>query len=328
MLRNESLHTFTMNEAFAHEDEGTAYSSATSVAFIMARAKETFPGVVTAHSLARSLESILKPRGFDSDNTLLATSFDVDEVCRDLEDELRQKYGQNFSFGGLAGFPFGGTTALGACLHHMPHPTDDKHGAILIVYGPHVGIDHDGVIGKVNRRGHHGSGACPSTAIAAMAYVKAVKEGREIHSPDPSDPIDAQQVFVDSALMEYSDRLLSAADPMVELPHCLLESQGKLMKRIMDKCLPKDVPPGTNIALLGGIQVNTPEGTPEYFLPKNFTLLDNTGEVKEDLLDTLIKEGNKDVKQIIKEMKMAKKTEEMMEGVVEVPIVEDGHTYG
>lgn len=322
MHRNESLHTFTMKEAFAHEDEGTAYSSATTVASVMSNAKETFPGVITAHSLARSLTTILKPRGFHPDNTILATSFCCDEVCRDLEDELREVYGQNFSMGGIAGFPFGGTTAFGACLHHMPHPTSDKHGAVVVVYGPHVGIDHDGVIGKVNRRGHHGSGACCNTAIAAMAYVKAVKEGGKIHSPDPSDPIDAQQVFVDSALMEYGDRLMAANNPNVELPHCLFECQDKLMKRIVDKCLPNDVPPGTNIALLGGIQINTPEGTPEYFLPKKFNLINHEGEIQEDMLAALIEEGNKDIQQVIQELKLAKKTEEMKEGIIDIPIME------
>ena len=64
-------------------------------------------------------------------------------------------------------------------------------------------IDFDGVVGKVNRRGRHGSDVCCSTSTASLAYVKAVREGRVIHSPDPSDPIDAQQVFVDSALIKH-----------------------------------------------------------------------------------------------------------------------------
>mmetsp|Transcript_28592 Transcript_28592/g.43751 ORF Transcript_28592/g.43751 Transcript_28592/m.43751 type:complete len:324 (-) Transcript_28592:1637-2608(-) len=317
MRRNASLHTFTMDAAFAHEDEGTAHSSAASVVSVMNNAKTIFPGIITAHQLARSLKAILTPRGFDTDKTLLASSFCCDEVCRDLEDELREVYGQNFSFGGIAGFPFGGNSAFGALLHHMP-----VDGQIVIVYGPHVGIDYDGVIGKVNRRGHSGSGTCCNTAIAGLAYVKAVAEGVKIHSPDASDPIDAQQVFVDSALMKHSTRLLDAEDPNVELPHVVFEEQGHLLNRIMEKCLPKDVPEGTKIALLGGIQVNTPEGTPEYFLPKKFSILNHSGEVKEDMLQELMEEGNKDIKQVIKEMKLAKKTEQLKAGIVDVPIVE------
>ena len=313
---NESLHTFTMHEAFAHEDEGTAVSSASSVVNVMHNATTTFPGIVTSHQLARALDVILSPRGFDKEKTLLATSFCCDEVCRDLEDELREVYGQNFTFGGIAGFPFGGNTAFGAMSHHIP-----PDGSLVIVYGPHVGIDFDGVIGRVNRRGHEGSGACCNTAIAALAYVKAVSEGTVIHAPDSSDPTEAQMVFMASALLEHSDRLLGAADIDVELPHAVYDCQEALMKRILDKCCPADVPDGTKIALLGGVQVNTPEGTPEYFLPKKFTLLNSKGEVLEDLIGALIQEGNKDIKDIIKQKRLKAKMDEFQAGVVDVPLV-------
>ena len=315
MKKVESLHTFTMRSVASHEDEGTAFSSPASVVGVMERAKMTFPGCITAHQLARSLDVLLKPKGFCKETTLLTTSFDCDEVCRDLEDELRSAYGQNFSMGGIGGFPFGGCTAFGAMGHHIP-----INGQVLIVFGPHVGIDFDGVIGKINRRGHEGSGHCCNTAHAAMEYVKAVKSGSMIHSPDPSDPIDAQQVFVNSALMEQSDRLLGATRPEVELPHIMFDCQEKLFKRIMDKCLPRDVPKGVKIALLGGILINTPEGTPEYFLPKTFTTFDSSGNKDSDLLAALINEGNKDIQKIILEKRLQEKTAKATAGLVEVPI--------
>lgn len=296
-----------------HEDEGTAYSSPVSVINIMDHATSLFPGLVTSHQLARSLDVILSKHGFDRDSTLLATSLCCDEVCRDMEDELRAVYGQNFSFGGIAGFPFGGCTAFGALGHHIP-----TKGNCVIVYGSHVGIDFDGVAGRVNRRGHLGSGACCNTAQASMAYCKAVKEGISIRSPDASDPMDAQQVFVDAALLKHSDRLLNAADPQLELPHAVLDCQEELMMRIVAKCLPRDFPEGTKVALLGGVQVNTPDGTPDYFLPKKFDLLDSNGEKLEGLLKALIEEGHKDPLLIARERRLA--AEMAKEGVVEVPM--------
>lgn len=137
---NESLHTFSMKAAFSHEDEGSSKPSPVSVIAVMDNAKKYFPGVITARQLARSLDTILTPKGFDKEKTLLATSFCCDEVCkfiyskailfyslillvwkliisagigRDLEDELKSLYGQNFSFGGTAGLPFGGNSAFG-----------------------------------------------------------------------------------------------------------------------------------------------------------------------------------------------------------------------
>lgn len=317
MKRNDSLHSFTMKEAFAHEDEGTATSTATTVVGVMANAKEHFPDIITAHQLFRSLNVILKPKGFTKENTLLATCFDCDEVCRDLEDELREAYGQNFNLGGIAGFPFGGYTAFGAMTHHVPHG-----GTILIVYGPHVGIDLDGVIGRVNRQGHHGSGTCCSTSIAGLAYVRAVKAGLQTKTLDPSDPANAQQVFVDEALMKHADRLLGADNPNLELPHVVFDCISDLMKRITDKCLPMDVKPNTKIALLGGIQVNTPEGTPEYFLPKKFSLMDYKGNEEQDLLAQLIEEGNRDIKDVIKQAKLDRMMEEAKASIIDVPIME------
>ena len=49
--------------------------------------------------------------------------------------------------------------------------------------------------------------------MASMHYVKAVRAGEKIHSPDPSDPIDAQQVFIDNALMQHAERLEAAEKP-------------------------------------------------------------------------------------------------------------------
>lgn len=298
-MERTDLHTFTMGAAFAHEDEGTAVAAPSNVTAVMERANSLFPGVLSAHTLARAADTVLSAKGLDSDNVLLATSLCCDEVNRDLEDEFRTIYGSNFNMGGIAGFPFGGLTSFGAMVHHIP-----RGGSCLIMYGPHVGIDFDGVVGKVNRKGHNGSGACCNTAIASMAYVKAVRSGQTIHSPDPSDPIDAQQVFVDSALLAHGDRLEKANDPNVELPHALFDCQSELMSRIMAKGT-VDIPKGTSIALLGGIQVNTPEGTPEYFLPKKFELLDSKGVVVEDLLGSLMEEGSKDPKVVMMEKRQA-----------------------
>jgi len=315
---DESLHTFTMKNAFKNEDEGTAHSSAASVIKVISNAETTFPNVITSHQLARSLQDILKPHGFSPSDTLLATSFCCDEVCRDLEDELRQVFGQNFALGGIAGFPFGGNAAFGAMAHHIP-----SNGNLLICYGPHVGIDFDGAIGKVNRRGHHGSGTCCNTAIGSLAYVKAVKEGRvQIRNPAINDPTDAQQVFVDNMLMEHTDRLLEAENEMIELPHALFDCQEQLLKKIMDKCCPKDISEGTQIALLGGVQVNTPEGTPEYFMPKQFHLLDSNGVVKKNLIEKLVEEGTKDIQQVIKEKRLQSMMDSAKGNLVDVPIME------
>jgi len=234
---------------------------------------------------AFQLKDLLAHHGFTASTThlgtsttLLGTSFCCDDVCRDLEDELRAQFDQNQNIGGLAGFCFGGETAFADMLHHIP-----ESGNCILVYGPHVGIDWDGNIGKVNRRGHHGSGACCASANAAAAYAKMVRAGEIEDAEIPDTILDAQQTWVEKEVLKHAERLENAKDPNVELPHVLFDCQNELINQIVAKACGQIKGQG-KIALVGGIQINTPEGTAEYFLPKRFDLLNNKGEVVEDLL--------------------------------------------
>ena len=105
--------------------------------------------------------------------------------------------------GGLAGFPFGGVAAFTAMAKHIP---DDGH--CFIVYGPHVGVDADGTIGKVNRIGMKESGKCCGSADAASTFVMSCSDedgGSGImtspHYPSMDDIVDAQQAFVNALLL-------------------------------------------------------------------------------------------------------------------------------
>jgi hypothetical protein len=71
---------------------------------------------------------------------------------------------------------------------------------------------------------------------------------------------------------------------MRELPFCLFDSQDLLMREIVQKGAGKVK---NNIALLGGIQINTAPEASDYFLPLRFDFMNNQGEVLEDMLDQL-----------------------------------------
>lgn len=211
-------------------------------------------------------------------NTLLATSFCCDEVNRPLEEDLAAVYGQQFNMGGLAGFPFGGVTGFAAMAKHIP-----DGGSCLVVYGPHVGVDFDGKVGTVNRRGKEKGGTCCGSAVAASSYVSAVAKGEIKEATTPTATMDAQQIYVGSVLLPYADRLAKANDPMIELPYAMFEPVDDLTQKIVAKAAGK-VGGGGKIALLGGIQINTPEGISDYFLPLRFEVRDNSDKVVENLL--------------------------------------------
>jgi len=251
---------------------------------VMAKTQAVYPGAVKSVDLAAKLNAALVRHGYEKESTLLATSLCCDEVNRELEQQLGRYYGDHFSMGGLAGFPFGGVTSFGAMAHHIP-----TGGNCLVVYGPHVGIDSDGNVGKVNRRGREHSGACCGSATAAAGFVKRVM-AKEEETPGPlSSPLDAQQTWVGTMLLKHGARLDRADDPAAELPLALFDSQDEFMKKIVKAGCQEVAGPG-RIALVGGIQINTPAGTSDYFLPKIFEIRNNKGELQENLMDYLVAE--------------------------------------
>lgn len=236
-----------------------------------------FPKALPNANLIAKVTKHLAPLGY-AKSSLLCTSLCCDEVNRPLELDLQRAFGDHFQIGGLSGFAFGGATGFGAMAAHIP-----DGGSCLVVYGPHVGIDSAGRIGTVDRRGRQESGSCCGSAVAAAAYVDRVMKG-EPKAASPTDPLDAQQAYVGDMLLPYGKRLAEASDPMRELPFALFEAQDKLIKQIVAKvgCRVAD---GGKIALLGGIQINTPDGTSDYFLPLRFEVLTDRGRVINDLLD-------------------------------------------
>ena len=63
--------------------------------------QSTFPGAITNQVLVQNTVSLLSKKGYDGENTLLATSLCCDELARKLEDDFNGIYGKNFNLGGL-----------------------------------------------------------------------------------------------------------------------------------------------------------------------------------------------------------------------------------
>jgi len=241
-----------------------------------APALEAFPGALTNAEFATMVTETLTQAGYDASKTLVATSLCCDEVNRPLETTLAETFDTNFNMGGLAGFPFGGKTSFGAMAAHIP-----DGGSCAVVFGPHVGVDHDGSVGTVERRGRAQGGACCGSAVAASGYVSGVLNGAQAAGVS-SDALDAQQSMVGELLLPYAARLEKAGDDkMSELPRALYEAQSSLMGDIVSGAAGGV---SGKIVVIGGIQINTPPAYSDYFLPLEFSLVDNTGKVVEDLM--------------------------------------------
>jgi Limiting CO2-inducible proteins B/C beta carbonyic anhydrases len=210
---------------------------------------QAFPGALTNTDLLARVSSRLSKRGFHQNNTLVASSLCSDEVNRPLEETFYKYYGNSyFSMGGLAGFPFSGLTGFGAMASHIP---DD--GNCLLVYGPHVGVDSSGNVGKVDRIGKSQSGTCCGSAVYASKYLNTVLSGEAEAMPLPSSAFDAQQTFVTNMLLPYASEIQDSKEPMVAIPFLAYKPIDNMMTRIVAKASTK-VGKG-RIAMLGGLQV-------------------------------------------------------------------------
>uniref|UniRef100_A0A7S2RWZ3 Limiting CO2-inducible protein B/C beta carbonyic anhydrase domain-containing protein n=1 Tax=Eucampia antarctica TaxID=49252 RepID=A0A7S2RWZ3_9STRA len=248
--------------------------------------KSTFPGAMSNKDLETKVVEILAKKGFEGENTLLATSLCCDELARRLEDDLGKVYGKNFFLGGLAGFPFAGNTGFGAMSAHIP-----DNGNCLIVQAPHVGITQDGLVGKVEREGIALVDSCCGSAIAASNYLSGITEGGATLTTKIQNFSDFQQGAVQELILPHGKRLTDAGnDRMIELPYALYESQDMLMQDII-VAGKGGLKKGT--AVLSGIQINTSPDSLDYFHPLRFDFLDSNGDVVEDLLPVLTGEDSK-----------------------------------
>jgi Limiting CO2-inducible proteins B/C beta carbonyic anhydrases len=153
------------------------------------------------------------------------------------------------------------------------------------VYGPHVGVDLFGNVGTVDRRGKAAGGACCGSAIAALNYVSKVQANKAAQDSPVFDPYDLEQSFVRSRLLLHADVLARAENVMVQLPFSLYMEQDRFMNKIVSATLgPARKRP---LALLGGIQINTPAGLDDCFIPLRFEILDDHRVSASSLLSAL-----------------------------------------
>jgi hypothetical protein len=234
--------------------------------------QEHFKGAFTTKELVQGATKILDGEyEFTAENTVFGTSTCVDEVNRSMERALAEHYGEEFVIGGLAGYPFRGVTGIGAYSHH----TGSK---LFIFYGPHIGISKNGELGKLDRQGmHHETTACGS---AIGAFTALSQPGFVLPDVNPDD---YEQQSIMRKLQPEVNKINDTLHPMRKLVMCSYGVIETGLDRILKKAL-VDFP--GDVALLGGIQINTPEGE-DQFLVQRFELLNYSTGVKTDLKEKL-----------------------------------------
>ena len=268
-----------------------------------------FPRSWTNSQIVSRLLPMLSRRGYRPTNTLLATSLCSDELNsseKSLEARLRQrfvpaKYGGVFHLGGLGGIPFVGLSGFKAMLGHVPN-----NGKVVLVFGPHVGIDEMGIVGNVQRNGQdHKPTSCCGAVVAASQALKRKKSNTIGYKKKKDSALmDEEEEFI----ISYLTRLNSASSPtkaILQIPMevtlaTLTQAMYDLVRdqvlSLVQACI--DENPSTfwtnisELTLLGGIVINrsytSNRKDDDYFQPLMLTTL--TAQGNQDLYSETFKE--------------------------------------
>ncbi len=215
--------------------------------------KRHYPNAITQAAFREKVrDRVANVQGIDISKMLLATSICADDIIAVREAETpahKAKFKGDFlgpfSMGGLAGLPYSGLTGMSAIAHHIP-----DGGSLLIGYGPHIGINDKGELGKLLRPGqHHESSACGALTLA----VEHLKSSADYEPPYDDD--DTEQMTLERRLLPHREAILAAENPL----HAATEVSYGIIHGLIDLYVNarKAQFNCEHIALAGGIVINT-----------------------------------------------------------------------
>jgi len=133
---------------------------------------EHFYGAMKGYEAEKLIAAKLLERGFTRHNSLFANSACPDEINHDdPEDDLTllffRRWGEIIPLSCLAGLPFVGKSGCKTMFEHVP-----KHGNIIILFAPHVGIDNDGNVGTIKRNFQSAKTPACGAAIGSLRALQ------------------------------------------------------------------------------------------------------------------------------------------------------------
>ena len=229
-----------------------------------------FPGSLGSSAVDHQVWRTLQKKGYTKANTLFATSTCPDEVNSkpdELIDLMKDRWGENFSLGGLGGVPFTGKAGFAAYAHHVP----DK-GKMFIMFAPHVGVEYDGKVGALRRMNQDGTSTACGAAIGAYnGIVKEATQRRKLGAETGveelaygvtdgvSDYFDAQINFIKLKLGSRLNGIDDANDPIAYVSYQMyLLVREFFINEVITA--PGFWDYGDELCVLGGIMVNRGTG--------------------------------------------------------------------
>lgn len=224
--------------------------------------KEFFTDAKPITELQKLIDTELPKGKLNSSNTLWATSVCSDEVNQSLHqlDDYFRAFGP-FILGGISGIPFAGKTGFKAFASHIP----DEGGAVII-YGPHIGITKDGLLGKVNREGQDHSSSCCGSLVAGL---NSVKNGNVLNISHD----DYQQGQVNKIITENFEEIKSTENDILGTTEIAYKQIKRELTDIVAGSL--ESLDGKPLLMIGGIIINTDWDQQDLFEVRDVTWFNN-----------------------------------------------------
>jgi hypothetical protein len=205
--------------------------------------RRVYPNAITTNeSVDRLLDLLHRRLGVDPSQVMLADSICSDDLNSIEYPKRAYEMLGPFKMGGLNGFPFTGLTGMGAFAHHVP-----ADGAVFVFHAPHIGIGVDGSTAQILRPGQSERSACCGAARAAVSKL----ERGEIKAGEVTE-LDYQQNTIEQIFLAESERILGAADRLVEATQVMYEA----IERRIDALVARTKYPCTHLILMGAVLIN------------------------------------------------------------------------
>ncbi|UII81310.1 hypothetical protein [Flagellimonas sp. CMM7] len=223
--------------------------------------KSYFPDAMDAKDTSiHYLGKMQLEHDIDISKVLMATSVCSDDINVPSTTFFNVLFGP-FIMGGLGGLPFAGQTGMTAFAHHIP-----DEGSAFIFYGPHIGITLDGDLGKMYRPRQEQTGNSCGALMLALSRLQD-----DDYKPVLNDD-DYQQMKLEESLLPYREEILNREDPEKAITEATYEIIDRKIHNHIKTC--KNEFHVDTVTLLGGIIINTDYGLDDYFVPKNFEVID------------------------------------------------------
>ena len=196
----------------------------------------------------------------DISKVLMATSVCSDDINVPSTTFFNVLFGP-FIMGGLGGLPFAGQTGMTAFAHHIR-----DSGSAFIFYGPHIGITLDGDLGKMYRPRQEDTGnSCGALMLALSRFHDS--DYKPVLNED-----DYQQMKLEESLLPYREEILNSTNKEKAITEATYDIIDKKIHEHIKSC--KAEFHVDKVTLLGGIIINTDYGLDDYFVAKNFEVIE------------------------------------------------------